>query len=143
MIFPDWGVSPAGSKAAVLPLFTEWAMDWEKNCFALRSGQPYTVTGNEALKIWVRCALHPENRRFLFSAHSADYGNQISELMGEGGDSGILENRLRREIRETLLVSPYITSVDSFSFEQERGRMTVRFTVHTVYEEFDEEVSVP
>lgn len=140
MIFPDWGEKPVQAQAADLPMYTEWAVDWDAETFALRNGQPYPVTGNEALKIWVRCALHPQSVRFAFSAHSTDYGNRIAELMGEGGDSGILENRLRREIRETLLVSPYIKAVDNFSFAREGSRVTVRFTVRTIYEEFDEEV---
>lgn len=142
MIFPDWDTVPAQTEAAELPMYTEWAVDWETNGFALRNGKPYLVTGAEALKIWVHCALHPQSVRFAFSAHSTDYGNQIADLMGEGGDSGILENRLRREIRETLLVSPYIKAVDSFSFTRAGSRVAVRFTVRTVYEEFDEEVTV-
>ena len=142
MIFPDWGTTPVQKEAEVLPLYTEWAVDWENACFALRNGAPYLVSGTEALKIWVHCALHPQSVRFAFSAHSADYGNQIAALMGEGGDTGILENRLRREIRETLLVSPYIKAVDGFSFTREGSRVTVRFTVHTVYEAIHEEVTV-
>jgi len=142
MIFPDWGISPPQTGKDDLPLFTEWAVDWTADTFALRNGRPYTVSGSEALKIWVRRALHPESRRFLFSAYSTDYGNQLAELMGEGGDTGILENRLRKEIREALTVSPYITAVDGFSFSREGSRMTAAFTVRTVYDDFDEEVSL-
>lgn len=142
MIFPDWGTSPTQKEAAALPLFTEWAVDWDAGCFALRNGQPYTVTGTDALKIWVYRAVHPESRRFLYSAYSSDYGNQLLALMGEGGDSGILENRMRKEIREALTVSPYIRSVDAFSFSRQGSRMTVSFTVHSIYEDFDEEVLI-
>ena len=58
-------------------------------------------------------------------------------------DRGILENRLRKEIRETLLVSPYLTGVDGFAFTRTGAAVTVRFTVHTVYDAFDEEVQLP
>lgn len=142
MIFPDWGTAPAVS-ATTLPVYTEWAVDWDKGCFALRNGAPYLVTGAEALKIWVRCALHAESVRYLYSAHSADYGNRLAEMMGESMDRGLQENRLRREIREALLVSPYITAVDGFTFTREGACVTVRFTVHTLYETFDEEVQMP
>lgn len=142
MIFPDWGSAPAQEQETPLPLFTEWAVDWDAGCFALRNGSPYTVTGRDALKIWVHRAVHPESRRFLHSAYSADYGNQLLELMGTGEDRGILENRMRREIREALAVSPYIRSVDAFSFSRKGSRVTVSFTVHSVYEDFDEEVMV-
>lgn len=133
MIFPDWGTASTETVGAALPLYTEWAVDWETGAFALRNGQPYTVTGDEALQIWIRCALHPESVRFLYSAHSADYGNQLAEYLSERGEQGILESLVEREVRETLLVSPYITAVDGFSFERSGSRLTAHFRVHTVY----------
>ena len=139
MIFPDWGEPP---KAGVsdLPLYREWAVDWETGAFALKNGSPYLLSGAEALKLWVKCALHADSVRYLYSAHSADYGNQLAELVGESMDRGILENRLKKEIRETLLVSPYITAVDGFVFARKGAEVTVRFAVHTLYETLDEEV---
>ena len=142
MIFPDWGTSPERA-ASTLPLYRDWAVDWEAGCFALKGGKPYLISGAEALRNWVRCALHGESLRYLYSAHSADYGNQLAELMGESMAGGILENRLRKEIRETLLVSPYIRAVDGFVFTRKGAHMTVRFTVHTLYESLDEEVHLP
>ena len=143
MIFPDWGTAPAVSGGADLPLCTEWAVDWEKGAFALRGGQPYTVTGTEALKIWVYAALHGESVRYGCSAHSADYGNCLAALMGEGMEQGLLENRLRKEIRETLVVCPYITEVDGFRFTRTKTGLQAAFTVHTRYETFEEEVEMP
>ena len=142
MIFPDWGASTAEATAQELPLYTEWAVDWETGGFALRDGKPYTVTGAEALKIWVRCALHPESVRFLCSAHTADYGNELAAHLAGATDRGVLESLLRREIRETLLVSPYITAVDGFAFIQQGSRLTARFRVRTVYGGFNTETEV-
>ena len=140
MIFPDWGAQTAETVGAELPLYTEWAVDWEGGAFALRDGKPYTVTGDEALRIWVRYALDPGNVRFLYTAHSSQYGNQLTARMAEQGD--ILESLLRREIRETLLVSPYITAVDGFAFTQQGSRLTARFRVRTVYGGFQTETEV-
>lgn len=141
MIFPDWsggGQTPARG----LPLYTEWAVDWEAEAFALRNGEPYTVSGAEALRVWVYLALRPESVRFLYSAHSADYGNQLAELLSERAENGILESLVEREVRETLLVSPYITGVDGFAFSRDGSRLTARFTVHTVYDSFESETEV-
>ena len=143
MIFPDWGAAPQNSGGADLPLYTEWAVDWEGGTFALRNGEPYTVTGTEALKIWVQAALHGQSVRYACSAHSADYGNCLAALMAEGMDRGLLENRLRKEIRETLLVSPYITEVDGFAFTRTQTGLRAAFTVHTRYDDFNEEVEMP
>ena len=142
MIFPDWGAQSAETGEKELPLYTEWAVDWDAGAFALRDGKPYTITGDEALKIWVRYALHPENARFLYTAHSAEYGNQLMELLAEQTGGDILESLLRREIQETLLVSPYITAVDGFTFTREGNRLTARFRVGTVYGNFTSESEV-
>lgn len=146
MIFPDWGQTPqVAADNAELPLFREWAVDWDTGSFALRHGEPYLLSGNPALQIWVRCALHPQSQRFVHSAHSPAYGNRLTALLGSYTDRGILESQLCREIRETLLVSPYIKDVDGFSFSYEGSRLTATFTVHTVYEDMQstQEVSLP
>ena len=142
MIFPDWSAAAEEQGGEGLPLYTEWAVDWEVGAFALREGRSYTVTGDEALRIWVRRALHPESVRFLYSAYSADYGNQLAEYLSQRAEQGILESLVKKEIQETLLVSPYIRTVDGFSFTRAGSRLTVRFTVGTVYNGFTMEKEV-
>ena len=142
MIFPDWSAQTAENSGEELPLYTEWAVDWDGGAFALRDGKPYTVTGDEALRIWVRYALDPGNVRFLYTAHAPEYGNQLAERMAEQAGRDIQESLLRREIRETLLVSPYITAVDGFAFTHQDSRLTARFRVRTVYSGFDTETEV-
>lgn len=141
MIFPDWGEAPATEEAA-LPLFREWAVDWEQNAFARRNGEMYLVSGDEALKIWVTRALHPESRRFYYTAWSHDYGNELETLLGGCVDQGILESQVGRGIREALCVSPYIRAVDGFTFAKTGSTVTVTFTVHTVYESFTQTTEV-
>lgn len=141
MIFPDWGTAP-NEESQSLPLFREWAVDWQKGVLALRDGEPYTVTGTEALKTWVRLALAPECRRFACSAHSHDYGNELETLMGRCADSGIRDSQLRRMVRDALLANPYITGVDGFSVTQTGDTVRVACTVRTVYDSFETEVSL-
>lgn len=143
MIFPDWGSSPVQRAEAPLPLFTEWAVDWESGTFDTRDGDFYTVTGDEALQIWVWRVLQPEIERFRYTAWSHDYGNELGQLLGGVTDQGILESLLRQYIREALLVSPYITEADGFSFSKSGSAVEVRFTVHTVYHEFTQKLEVP
>lgn len=142
MIFPDWGGVPAPGEVKSLPPCTEWAVDWERRTFAVRNGAFYTVSGVEALKIWVERALHVECRRFLYTAWSADYGNELAGLLGGVTDQGILESRLRQYIREALLVSPYIREVDGFAFSKSGSRVEARFTIHSVYESFVQKTEV-
>ena len=96
MIFPDWGTAPDTAPEETLPLFREWAVDWENRCFALRRGEPYLVSGDEALKIWVTRALRPESQRFRYTAWSADYGNELTLPAGRlQWIRGILESQVR------------------------------------------------
>ena len=143
MIFPDWGETPEETlEETVLPLFREWAVDWENQSFALRNGEPYLVSGGEALKIWVTRALRPESERFRYTAWSTDYGNELASLLGGCVDQGILESQVRQYVREALLASPYIREVDGFSFVKTGSRVEARFTVHTVYEKFTQTTEV-
>ena len=138
MFFPDWGTAPETNESP-LPLFREWAVDWESGALALRGGEPYTLEGDEAVKLWVRLALDARCARWRYSAHSGDYGNELAALLGRSGDAGIRESLLKRTITETLLVCPYITGVEGFSFEHRADGATVRFTVKTVYNSFETE----
>ena len=141
MIFPDWQ-SPHSARQAALPPFREWAVDWAAGALHLKDGEPYTVTGDEALRTWIRLALDPRSRRFCASAHSHSYGNELQELLGHCRDEGIRNSQLRRAITETLLTCPYIRTVGVFSFSAQGSRVSVSFTVGTVYYSIDMEVDL-
>ena len=141
MIFPDWGTAPE-TEQTELTLFREWAVDWERGGLALRDGEPYLVEGTEALKIWVQLVLRPQCRRFAYSAHTHQYGNELETLLGRCADSGIRESQLRRMVRDALLVNPYITEVDGFAVTQSGSTVTVACTVHTLYDSFETEVKL-
>ena len=113
MIFPDWGTAPDTAPEEALPLFREWAVDWENGC-----------------------------QRFRYTAWSADYGNELTLLLGGCVDQGILESQVRQYVRDALLACPYIREGDGFSFSKKGSRVEARFTVHTVYEEFTQKTEV-
>ena len=142
MIFPDWGSAPAAPAGSSLPLFTEWALEPGAEIFSRRNGAFYTVTGIDAVKIWVNRALHPESQRFLYTAWSGNYGNELTALLGTVTDRGLLESQLKQYIRDALLVLPYITAVDSFSFSGSGSLMEASFTVHTVYDDYTQKLEV-
>lgn len=117
---------------AGLPLMREIAVD-------LATGQPVLeadgtfrlVSGLEAVRVWVWRALQPDNTRFAYSAHTVSYGNQLHLLAGKALPEA--ESRMAGMVRESLLVCPYITGVERFSFTREGSRLTAAFTVRTVY----------
>ena len=123
---------------ASLPLLREVAVD-------LNTGQPIVeaegtfrlVSGLEAVRVWVWRALQPDNARYAYSAHTASYGNQLHLLAGKSLPQA--ESRLAGLVRESLLVCPYITGVERFSFTREGCRLVASFTVRTVYGELTAE----
>lgn len=114
-----------------LPLFREYAFDYENNRMLLRDGQTYLVEGNEALRIWIVKALVTE--RFRYTAYDTDYGSEIDTLIGGQMNSDIAMSELKRFIIEALMVNPYIVELSNFQFTQSGSGVTVEFDCTTVY----------
>jgi hypothetical protein len=68
------------------------------------------------------------------------YGVKTIDLIGKPSYYviGVIPNR----ITETLLTDARITNVSDFEFEVNRNKLTVRFTVHSVYGDFKDETGV-
>ena len=125
-------------KSAVeLPLFKEYAIDWDNNTLLLKDGRPYLISGNEALKVWIYKALHPQTQIFKYNAYSNNYGNEFMNLISRFVNTDIKRAELQRIITEALLVNPYILNLSAFIFSQTGSKMTIEFTVQTVYGKID------
>ena len=125
-LFPELTVANLSDEKR-LPMYREWAFDFEKEELKTKHGKYYLVEGNEALKIWIYKALKTE--RYIFVAYTKNYGSEVSTLIG---------------IVESLLVNPYIVSVGDFSFSHSKGgEINVKFSVSTVYGDMEEEMRVP
>ena len=136
-LYPDLAVSL--SQTSELPLYKEWAYDFERNCLKTRNGKYYLVEGQEALKIWIYKALKTE--RYRYPAYPRSFGSETYTLIGEGGDREITESEMERYVQEALLVCPYIIGVGEFEFQHEGSRLTAEFTVMTIYGDIPQEWS--
>lgn len=124
--------------AGDLPLFQEYAWDFERDCFLYDvNGRHLLLTGNPALEVWIYKALKTE--RFEYLAYSWQYGIELKPFIGKV--MGVQErySELRRVITECLMVNPYIRSIDSFSITSENRAELVRvhITLTTVYGEVE------
>lgn len=133
--FPFIGAM-ADAAMADLPLFQEYAWDFERDCFLYDvNGRHILLTGNSALEVWIYKALKTE--RFEYLAYSWQYGIELKPFIGKV--MGVQErySELRRVITECLMVNPYIRSIDSFSITPENRAELVRvhITLTTVYGE--------
>lgn len=124
--------------AGDLPLFQEYAWDFERDCFIYDvNGRHILLTGNPALEVWIYKALKTE--RFEYLAYSWQYGIELKPFIGKV--MGVQErySELRRVITECLMVNPYIRSIDSFSITPENRAELIRvhITLTTVYGEVE------
>lgn len=130
-IFPFVSPEVLETAQAELPLFREYAYDFENNRLLLREGKTYLVEGNEALRVWIVKALATE--RFRYIAYDADYGSEIDTLVGGQVNSDIAKSELKRFIIEALMVNPYIEELSNFKFSQSGSGVTAEFDCTTVY----------
>ena len=120
---------------ADLPLLQEVDADFAAGTLRLDTrGDAVWVTGQAALRIWIRKALHLQSRRFDYPAHTAAYGNSFHTLMGS--DIATAEALLPHLLRETLLVNPYILSLRDMTLHRSGSCLQAAFTVSSVYGDF-------
>lgn len=128
MISPPEG---QGTAAQTLPLYKEAAWDFERDVPIFRGGEPVTVTGNEALKVWIWRALRTP--RFKYEIYSWAYGSEFESLLGQAYSDAVKTAEAPRYLRECLLVNPYIKDVKDITVTFEAAKLTVRGTAITIY----------
>ena len=118
-----------------LPLFTEYAIDLD-TLEPLKNGDRLVeLNGNEALKVWIFKAL--KTKRNFYGIHSDSYGNNLDVHIGTVYQESIKNALIISEIKDCLLVNPYI--LDCYNFElnynNDDNNLKVSFNVSTVYGE--------
>lgn len=129
--FPFLDATPTAT-AADLPMFREYAWNFEQNCFELdKNGEMILLEGNAAIKQWIYKAFRTE--RFSYLAYSWSYGFDGKRLIGAVMSVGERRSEFRRGIIECLMVNPYIKSVDAVEFTESGTNLSVDVTLTTIY----------
>ncbi|WP_289052254.1 DUF2634 domain-containing protein [uncultured Mitsuokella sp.] len=134
--FPFIGSSATENMTDDLPLFREYAWDFEQDKFRYDgNGNHILLTGNDALEVWICKALKTE--RFDYLAYSWQYGIELKPFIGKVMSVQERYSELKRSCTECLMVNPYIKSIDSFTIEQQKNGETAQLTIEltTVYGE--------
>lgn len=121
------------SPAQALPLAREVAWDYARDVPVFRSGEPVTVTGKEAVKVWIWNAIHTP--RYQYEIYSWAYGSEFESLLGQAYTEKLKTAEAPRFLRECLLINPYITAVKNIAVSFAGARLTVEGTVETIYGE--------
>lgn len=117
---------------------TEYAYDFENNCLKTLGGRYYTVSGLEALKIWIYKVLITPRARY--AAYTADFGHTLSEAVGMADRQAAMAE-VKERIKQAL-ESPYISDITDFKFEFDGAHATVYFTVKSVFGDIEEEAEI-
>lgn len=123
-----------------LPTFKEYGWDFENNDFIIQDGELVIVEENEALKIWIYKVLRTPKFRYL--AFSFAYGNRLESLVGKICDTDLFKSELKRLLEECLLISNYITSINSVDVTLEDEKLTGTIGLTTVYSSLEMEVDL-
>lgn len=75
--------------------------------------------------------------RYEYLIYSWDYGIELIDLFGQPIPFVLPE--LKRRITEALIQDTRIIGVDDFSFETNKGKVQVKFTVNTIFGEIEVE----
>ena len=118
-----------------LPLFKEYAIDFDA-LEPLKNGDRLVeLTGNEALKVWIFKAL--KTKRNFYEIHSDSYGNDLDIHIGTVYQESIKNALIISGIKDCLLVNPYI--LDCYNFElkynSDDNHLKVSFNVSTIHGE--------
>ena len=132
-IFPMISPPAQSQDSQQLPLCKEVAWDFENNVPIWRQGKPVTVTGKEAVKVWIFKALMTP--RYKYEIYTWAYGSEFESLIGQAYTPTLKEAEAPRYLRECLLINPYIKAVNDIAVDFSGSRLTVSCTADTIYGE--------
>ena len=115
------------------PIFREYAIDFD-TLEPLKNGNNLIeLSGKEALKVWIFKAL--KTKRNFYGIHSDSYGNNLDVHIGTIYQESIKNALIISEIKDCLLVNPYI--LDCYNFElnynSDDNSLKASFNISTIY----------
>ena len=131
----------AETEVEEMPTFKEYAIDFKTGEYIKDENNDIKVLEkNEALKVWIFKALKTE--RFRYSdVHSDNYGSELETNIGTIYQKSVKDALMINQIRDTLLVNPYILECYNFDISNENEYVPqITFNVKTVYGELEMEV---
>ena len=131
----------AKTEVEEMPTFKEYAIDFKTGEYIKDENNDIKVLEkNEALKVWIFKALKTERFRYV-DVHSDNYGSELETNIGTIYQKSVKDALMINQIRDTLLVNPYISECYNFEISNEDEYVPqITFNVKTVYGELEMEV---
>ena len=123
-----------------MPIFKEYAIDFKTREYIKDENDIKVLEKNEALKVWIFKALKTERFRYI-DVHSDNYGSELEANIGTVYQKSVKDALMINQIRDTLLVNPYISECYNFEISNEDEYVPqITFNVKTIYGELEMEV---
>ena len=123
-----------------MPVFKEYAIDFKTGEYIKDENGIKILEKNEALKVWIFKALKTERFRYT-DVHSDNYGSELENNIGTIYQKSVKDALMINQIRDTLLVNPYILECYNFEISNEEEYVPqITFNVRTIYGELEMEV---
>ncbi|WP_339066794.1 DUF2634 domain-containing protein [Fusobacterium animalis] len=131
----------AETEVEEMPTFKEYAIDFKTGEYIKDENNDIKVLEkNEALKVWIFKALKTERFRYA-DVHSDNYGSELETNIGSIYQKSVKDALMINQIRDTLLVNPYILECYNFDISNEDEYVPqITFNVKTVYGKLEMEV---
>ena len=131
----------AETEVEEIPTFKEYAIDFKTGEYIKDENNDIKVLEkNKALKVWIFKALKTERFRYA-DVHSDNYGSELETNIGTIYQKSVKDALMINQIRDTLLVNPYILECYNFDISNENEYVPqITFNVKTVYGELEMEV---
>lgn len=113
--------------SSVIEVPKEYGLDFETGQL---TGE--IVEGIEAIKVWIWLCLHTQ--RFRWPIYSWDYGADLEQYIGQSITEEFLNADCEDEIREALLVNPFITDIEDFEASFDNGRLVISYRRHQIWQ---------
>lgn len=128
-LFPS--IQPQLLEEEVMQIPQEVKWDFISDTPVFKNKNPVIISENEAIKVWIWNALKTARKRFVIFTH--DYGNDFEELIGQPYSESIKQMEAKRFLEECLLINPYIQSVNNVDVSFQNDKLTISFSVTTLY----------
>ena len=123
-----------------MPIFKEYAIDFKTGEYIKEGNDIKVLEKNEALKVWIFKALKTERFRYT-DVHSDEYGSELETNIGAIYQKSVKDALMINQIRDTLLVNPYILECYNFNISNEDEYVPqITFNVKIIYGELEMEV---
>jgi hypothetical protein len=129
LTFPDADLKTPQTNQQRIHATYDW--DFDAGDFALKDGKLVQLTGIDYLIVWIQKALRTVKDTLIYTG--TNYGSNQYSLIGRNFHPEFEKSEYKRMILEALLQNDAIIGVESFTFSQTGSRLTIGFTVQSIY----------